>query len=315
MKKIGWFVVWMVLGFSATVQGAPVYYGGLEDQILPPNDPFEYIFADTLFRDADEDVLTYTATGEEGAALPDYVSFDATNRRFYGTATLTNSPESIIIVTASDPDGESVTGAFTISVNKMPPVYNGGLEDQSLRPNEVATFVYQFGDEVFTEPDGDTVYFEAKLSNGDPLPDWLSFDDDTRTFSGAASPPASLTNFVIDVRAYDGQGEDTGSFGFAVVTNEPPVYQGGLAHQLYRDVTSFTTTPFSATAFVDAEDDPITLTATLDSGDPLPAWLIFDETNRTFSGTTPSTASVHRVRITVTDTYADSDFGAGVDGG
>jgi hypothetical protein len=42
-----------------------------------------------------------------------------------------------------------------------------------------------------------------------------------------------------------------------------------------------------ADTFTDANGDPLTLTATLANGDPLPSWLSFDSSTRTFSGTPP----------------------------
>ncbi|WP_338243384.1 Ig-like domain-containing protein [Aurantiacibacter hainanensis] len=58
--------------------------------------------------------------------------------------------------------------------------------------------------------------------------------------------------------------------------------------------------PVPTTAFTDPDGDPLTLTATLANGDPLPSWLSFDGT--TFSGTAPSTiGSSLEVRVRASD--------------
>jgi hypothetical protein len=38
--------------------------------------------------------------------------------------------------------------------------------------------------DTFTDPNGGTLAYTATLSNGAPLPSWLSFDGATETFSG-----------------------------------------------------------------------------------------------------------------------------------
>ena len=63
--------------------------------------------------------------------------------------------------------------------------------------------------------------------------------------------------------------------------------------------------PFSyqvpADTFRDPDDDPLVWTATLEDGSALPSWLGFTAATRTFSGTTPATATSLVIKVEVTD--------------
>jgi hypothetical protein len=59
---------------------------------------------------------------------------------------------------------------------------------------------------------------------------------------------------------------------------------------------------FPDSAFIDDDgNNTLTYTAKLSSGLPLPSWLLFDSTSRTFSGTPPAAATL-TIKITATDT-------------
>ncbi|WP_153301682.1 tandem-95 repeat protein, partial [Endozoicomonas arenosclerae] len=62
-----------------------------------------------------------------------------------------------------------------------------GLSDQTVA--EESAFSYTVDANAFNDLDGDNLAFSATLSNGDPLPAWMSFDAGTRTFSGTPDDP------------------------------------------------------------------------------------------------------------------------------
>ncbi|MGC5198962.1 putative Ig domain-containing protein, partial [Aphanothece microscopica] len=87
-------------------------------------------------------------------------------------------------------------------------------------------------------------------------------------------------------------------------TNDAPTVSVPLADQQASEDSVFSwTLPADAFADVDAGDS-FTYSATLADGSPLPAWLGFDATTRTFSGT-PGNADVGTLSIRVTATDGD----------
>jgi large repetitive protein len=52
-----------------------------------------------------------------------------------------------------------------------------------------AYWQFTFASNTFSDVDSPSLNYAAMLPNGDPLPYWLSFNGDTRTFAG--TPPRS----------------------------------------------------------------------------------------------------------------------------
>ena len=99
-------------------------------------------------------------------------------------------------------DGDMIELALSATNNTVPVLDNA-------IPDQVATagtlFDYPFPANAFSDADGDALNYTATLSNGDPLPTWLSFTDSTRTFSGTP-PPADVGALTVKVTAADNYG-------------------------------------------------------------------------------------------------------------
>jgi ELWxxDGT repeat protein len=79
-------------------------------------------------------------------------------------------------------DPTSGVELWKLGTNNAPIVANAIL-DQSATENTVFSFTVPA--DTFSDSDaGDTLTYSATLDNGNPLPDWLSFDTTTATFSG-----------------------------------------------------------------------------------------------------------------------------------
>lgn len=77
-------------------------------------------------------------------------------------------------------------------------------------------WTFQFAADAFDDADGDGLTYSARLSNGDPLPAWLTFDPATRTFSG--TPPLNaIGTYTLEVTASDGSDAVADEFDFMVV--------------------------------------------------------------------------------------------------
>jgi AAA family ATP:ADP antiporter len=94
---------------------APHLTGELPHAELIPGAPFSHQLPHGLFEDADPgDVLTLTARCADGSPLPAWLRFDRHHHRFHCDAVHVEFEELHIEVTATDHDGESVSGTFVI---------------------------------------------------------------------------------------------------------------------------------------------------------------------------------------------------------
>ncbi len=131
----------------------------------------------------------------------------------------------VVTWTSSDQDG-SESGVYsktmTLTDNDNAPIVVNPLADQSTP--EGSAFSLTLPPDTFADADGDELTLTATLVNGDPLPAWLTFNPDTRTFSG--TPPIGAAGTVaIAVLASDGFHTSASDIFDLVITatNTPPV--------------------------------------------------------------------------------------------
>ena len=183
------------------------------------------------------------------------------------------------------------------SLNQRPP--KPEVTDQTAYAG--LRFKYQVPE--VTDPDGDALTYDAFQGGGayNPLPDWLAFDSATRTFTGRQRS-VHIDTYDIRVTVSDGQQTSWAEFELSVVerpANLPPT-AASLTDQTAAEDQAFS---YVLPEFSDPDNNPLTYAADLDDSEALPAWLNFDATSRTLSGTpleadTPATLVV---RITATD--------------
>ena len=99
----------------------------------------------------------------------------------------------------ADGYGGTDTGAISITITPVndapiPPV----IADVAWLMNAMHTYIAP----PFEDPDGDALTYTASLSGGGNLPEWLSFDGQTRTFSGTPGE-ADLGDYPIEITAAD----------------------------------------------------------------------------------------------------------------
>ncbi|MCP4996882.1 MAG: hypothetical protein GY934_24365, partial [Gammaproteobacteria bacterium] len=186
--------------------------------------------------------------------------------------------------------------------NNQAPVINAPLSDQAVA--EDVTFTYQVPSNTFSDPDaGDTLSLTAALSDGSPLPGWLSFDGATSTFSGTPDNDQVGTLELL-VTATDSEGaaiSDTFAINISNV-NDAPTLVTSIADQAATADTAFSL-QLPAGTFVDIDvADQLTLSATLADGSALPSWLAFDVATGVLAGTpNNSQTGTLNVQITATD--------------
>lgn len=161
-------------------------------------------------------------------------------------------------------DGTDESAPATVTINMTPvndaPVAALTIEDQTAADGEAFQFVVPSG--AFTDVDGDALEVRATLLNYEPLPDWLSYDIATQTFSGTPGPGDGGT-FTVRLQAYDPDGAIAwSSFDFTVESptpsNEAPV---AVADEftLAEDTVLTVSAPGILSNDTDADGDPLSV--------------------------------------------------------
>ena len=206
----------------ANVNDVPVVSMAVANQTTLEDAPFSYVIPANTFTDIDAgDVLSLSATLADGTALPTWLSFNAATRTLSGTPGNSQVGVLAIKLEATDQAGASASTNFNLSITNVndAPVVSVLLADQAVV--EYKAFSYVVTANTFSDIDvGDTSVINATLDDGSALPDWLSFDPDTLTFSGS---PTTMDLGVIHVKvtATD-QGGLSASDVFDLTVNAAP---------------------------------------------------------------------------------------------
>ncbi|WP_448604511.1 tandem-95 repeat protein [Thermoleptolyngbya sp.] len=158
------------------------------------------------FVDPDGDSLTYAATLADGSPLPAWLAFNPATRTFSGTPANAHVGTLALRVIATDPSGAQGEGTFTLTVLNVndAPVLQKPISDQTAVTGKGFSLVLDA--DTFVDVDaGDTLTYTARLSNGSPLPAWLTFDPVTRTFSGTPAGE-NVGSYRVVVQAMDSSG-------------------------------------------------------------------------------------------------------------
>ncbi len=225
--------------------------------------------------------------------------------------------------TSSGQAGDSVTIGYEDDLAIQRIVFSGGaaysIESILYNPSPVASpiadqvtqqdaqFEFILPQDSFTESSpGSSLTFSATLAGGDLLPEWLSFDAETQTFSGSPGN-ADVGKIDLTVTATDSAGLTAASnFKLEVLNvNDAPFVAIPLGNQNGEEASAFSLV-IPADAFTDPDliyGDSLTYSATLAGSQPLPDWLVFDPVNLTLNGTAPSgSAGLFDIDIAATDT-------------
>ncbi len=102
------------------VNDAPTVANAVPDQTTTENSAFNFTVPTNTFADVDAgDTLTYTATLDNGNALPSWLSFNANTETFSGTPLAANVGTIGVQVKARDNSNASVSDIFNLSVSPL----------------------------------------------------------------------------------------------------------------------------------------------------------------------------------------------------
>jgi Ca2+-binding RTX toxin-like protein len=200
-------------------------------------------------------------------------------------------------------DGTSVPVSLGAS-----PVTEVPIDAQQV--SEDAAFRFAIPPGSFSDPDGDPLTYHAALSDGGPLPGWLTFDAASGTFAGVPGNDV-VGAWEITVTATDPGGASAAQqFTLTVVnTNDAPVVVHAIEPvSVDEDTPLSVTIPANVFADVDA-GDTLLYALEREDGSPLPGWLSFDPVTATLSGM-PGNAEVGSLRLRV---FATDSSGATAD--
>ncbi|WP_434052158.1 MAG: putative Ig domain-containing protein [Roseibium sp.] len=258
-----------------------------------------------------------TATQADGSPL-DWLRFDPSTGTFSGTPPQDYNGTLSIKLDASGGTADPVSLAFDLVIDPVndDPEVGTSISDQNF--DEDSSFSFTIPSDAFTDVDGDPLEYEAwqweQVSGGpfplilySQLPDWLRFDEDTRTFFG--DPPQDYNgSIVIAIRADDQNGGDYAEQLFTLTidpVNDDPEVGTIIADQFFDQGTDVSFT-IPTDAFIDVDGDTLTLITTAADGD-WPEWLEFDHDTGTFSGTPdPGWSGTLSIVVTAIDGQAGS---------
>uniref|UniRef100_UPI003727AC40 tandem-95 repeat protein n=1 Tax=Yoonia sp. R2-816 TaxID=3342638 RepID=UPI003727AC40 len=296
---------------------APVVSIPLPDHSSAEDAAVSFALPADAFTDVDGDALTLSATLMDGAALPDWLVFDAVAGSFSGTPPQDFNGTLSVTVTASDGSlSESGTFALEITpVNDAPVATDDVVQSPTPITEDVVTLI---GTATLlandSDIDGDALTVtavSATSTHGAALTlntnGTISYDptgvDDVRALAEGQTLKDTFTYTVDDGNG----GENTATVSVVVHgTNVAPVLALALPNQSSAEdeAVSFALPP---NAFTDVDGDVLTLSATLLNGAALPGWLVFDAASRSFSGTPPQDFNGH---LAVTVTASDGSLSA-----
>ena len=193
-------------------------------------------------------------------------------------------------------DGDTIT-TDNIGTKTAAPVVTAQTAAQTWKLGQAVNFTLASG--TFTDPQGGALTYSATLSNGAALPSWLSFNSKTGTFTGTVAN--SATGLSISVTATDTSGlSGTETFSVSTPASAPTVTAQTAAQSWgTNQAINFT---LASNTFTDPQKETLSYSATQANGSALPAWLKFNGTTDTFTGTAPASATSLSLKVTATDT-------------
>lgn len=280
---------------------APEVISPVEDQVALEDATFSLRLPDDLFIDADGDEILTQVSVSGYTTRPEWLRYDAATRTLFGAPGNDDVGQFDVIVQGMDLLGASRLHSFQVTVQNANDAPEVGVLLPDLRAIEHSAFSFTLPAGSFRDVDvGDVLTYSATLEGGDPMPDWLTFDAQTGTFSGTPAN-GDVGALRLSVTATDLAGASASQvIGLEVTnTNDAPTIGATLAAQIATEDAAFTYI-VPADAFVDADvRDRLSYSAALTDGSALPSWLTFDAATGAFSGT-PRNDNVGTLEIRVT---------------
>ena len=277
---------------------APTVGTATADQTNNDGDTVAGVNAAAAFSDANGDPLTYSATN-----LPAGLTINTSTGVISGMVAKNATPGTYpVVVTAADDKGAATTETFNWVIKDVPPTANGTLSNQTYADGQSGISIST--SQGFNDSVGNSLTYSSV-----GLPAGLSINASTGVITGTIDHDASKNapsktgsgatldgKYTVTVTASDGLG-GTSIQTFAIDSkNTPPTVGTKTADQTNNDGDTVAGVN-AATAFTDANGDPLTYTAS-----NLPAGLTISSAGM-ISGTVAKNATpgTYAVVVTATD--------------
>jgi hypothetical protein len=290
--------------FTITVSDIPPQVvGTMPNQSVYQDVETQFAIPDGIFYEPDsQNVLTYLATDNLGNALPSWIQFNSETKTFTAIAGNNEVGNYIFKITATDLANASVSTTFNLEVINVndPPILSGTISDVTTYEDQPIQFTID--QNTFTDIDfGDYLTYSVSGINGENLPNWISFDSETRQFT--ANPTyENIGSYTFKVTATDNSGASALTTFNLTVSNVPPQLIGTMINQsVYQGIETQITIPEGI--FYDADSqDILTYSATDNLGNPLSSWIQFNSETKTFTvNAGNSQVGNYTIRIAATD--------------
>lgn len=292
--------------FTITPNTAPTVTGAIPNQTVVTGQTFTVSVPAGVFSDADAgDTFTYGATFAGGGALPAGVTVDSVTGTVSGSLAVGTTATQTIEVTATDSAGASATTSFVLTPDNPPTVANPNA-DTNIQSGVVANIVIPAA--TFTDEGAVTLSVAVDgevLGSAPTSTQLLAFNSNTNTIFSNDVVPGLLVGDTLQivVTATDSQGSTVTDTIAATVIQGPNIDPtlSDPADDLAATASEGNTFSFTVPNdnFNDQDGDALVLSATLNGGGALPAWLTFDPTTQTFSGT-PAAGDLGTLNIDIT---------------
>jgi subtilisin-like proprotein convertase family protein len=257
----------------------------------------EYFISDlnNIFEEQDlEDEFSVSISMEDGSDLPQWILKN--NLLIEGTPENENVGTHIICVKATDLSGGSTNAYFEITVLNIndEPLINITPENQIALEDE--SFEIVFPSNTFIDIDlGDFLSYECSLINGNLLPSWILFDQNSLTLTGMpTNDEVGLYNLLI--KATDLSGLSTNAnFDLEIQNVNDAPYQNFLIGDFEAIENEPFIIDFEDNIFTDVDKDDV-----LTYSSNFPSWLSFDVSNLIYSGT-PEVTGTYKVELIAKD--------------
>lgn len=266
-----------------------------EDQFVEPGDSLVYHLPEGMFTD-EGDTLHYDSYEMYTGEFPSWLHFNDTSLHYYGKSDAV--PDTVyVVIRAIDTFDDYNSDTFNIYViPNNPPTITNNISNKSYRV--LAPLNFTFASNTFSDDPWDKLTLTAKRSNGTDLPSWLTFIPEERRFTGT---PTTVRTYEIAVRATDVFGAYvTDEFDLEIYNNDPTLEN--FIPDVSIPLGTVVEYPIPENTFDDDPEDELSLSAELEDGSPLPAWMSFSTSNNTLTGTASELGSWD-IRVTAEDNH------------